>query len=57
MAVVFTSIHTRQLLKRGYLDPKVWAEVRTGLIARTDGFSGADIAGLIRAVTSYGVTR
>ena len=38
-------IHTRQLVPN-YLDPQVWADVKPEIVANTDGFSGADLAGI-----------
>ncbi|EKG03468.1 vesicular-fusion ATPase-like protein, putative [Trypanosoma cruzi] len=47
-------IHTRELRENHQLAPDVKLDV---LVSRTEGFSGADIAGLVRAASSHALIR
>jgi vesicle-fusing ATPase len=52
------AIHSKRLRERGCLDERAAACLRGGAFAETTvGFSGADIAGLIRAASSYALER
>lgn len=42
---------------QGFLTEETWTRVRGGLAKSTEGFSGAEIAGLVRSATSYGLNR
>jgi hypothetical protein len=42
---------------QGFLAEETWAGMRQGLAKSTEGFSGAEIAGLVRSATSYGLNR
>ena len=52
------AIHSRRLRERGCLDARAAAALRSGALARAAvGFSGADIAGLLRSSTSFALER
>ena len=52
------AIHSRRLRERGCLDERASAALRSGALAEaTWGFSGADIAGLLRSATSFALER
>ena len=52
------AIHSRRLRERGCLDAKAAAALTSKALAETtDGFSGADIAGLLRSATSFALER
>jgi len=52
------AIHSRRLRERGCLDARAAAALRSGALARAAvGFSGADIAGLLRSATSFALER
>ena len=52
------AIHSRRLRERGSLDQKAAAALRSGALAKvTWGFSGADLAGLLRSATSFALER
>ena len=51
-------IHSRQLRERGCLDARAAAALSSGSLAQvTEGYSGADLAGLLRAAASYSLER
>ena len=51
-------IQTSQLRAKGCLSPRTAASLSSGALSRvTYGFSGADIAGLMRSATSYALER
>ena len=51
-------IQTGQLQARGCLEPRAAAAICGGALATvTSGFSGADLAGLVRSATSYALER
>lgn len=52
------AIHSRRLRERGTLDAKAIACLASGALAdATEGFSGADIAGLFRSAISFALQR
>mmetsp|Transcript_29857 Transcript_29857/g.96365 ORF Transcript_29857/g.96365 Transcript_29857/m.96365 type:complete len:576 (-) Transcript_29857:369-2096(-) len=52
------NIHTARLRERGCLAPDAAAALRSGaLAAATHGYSGADLAGLIRAASAFALER
>jgi len=52
------AIHSRRLRERGCLDACAASALRSGALAKaTWGFSGADIAGLLRSATSFALER
>ena len=51
-------IHARRLLSLGCLEARAAAAVRSGALARvSEGFSGADLAGLVRSAASFALER
>ena len=51
-------IQSAELRERGSLEPRAAACLASGALARvTEGFSGADLAGLMRSATSYSLER
>jgi len=52
------NIHTARLRERRCLDPRAAAALASGALARvTPGFSGAELAGLMRSATSFALER
>ena len=52
------AIHSKRLRERGCLDAEASAAIASGaLAAATHGFSGADLAGLVRSASSYALER
>lgn len=52
------AIHSKRLRERGCLDPAAAAAIASGALAEaTEGFSGADVAGLMRSATSFALER
>ena len=52
------AIHSRRLRERGCLAPPAAAAIASGALAAvTVGFSGADLAGLVRSATSFELER
>ena len=53
-----SAIHSKRLRERGCLEPRAAAALSSGALASTtEGFSGADIAGLMRSATSFALER
>ena len=52
------AIHSKHVRERGCLEPRAAAALASGAFAAvTEGFSGADIAGLLRSSTSFALER
>lgn len=52
------AIHSKRLRERDCLEPRAAAALGSGAFAEvTEGFSGADIAGLLRSATSFALER
>ena len=52
------AIHSKRLRERDCLEPRAAAALGSGAFSEvTEGFSGADIAGLLRSATSFALER
>ena len=50
-------IHTRQMRSQGFMPDGEWDAVRSKMASHTEGWSGAELAGLVRAATSHSLNR